>query len=449
MMKFAKLILVLILVFTFYGCATDSKEAAERPSRSHIVIKGGLLIDGTGKAAIPNSVVVIEGGTIKSVGALGQVTIPSRAQIIEAKNKIVLPGLIDMHVHYRDWMDQLFISHGVTTVRDVGSNLNYILQARKRSHIEGVKKPRIYTSGPFLDGSPPLFGMPLYGEPQSYPVTTPEEARSAAYKLINSKVDYFKVQQKMTLPCLKAIMEVANKEKVMVTAHLGVGGFADGNTGEIKASEAILLGVKGLEHGTGIQYLTASKLELEEVSNMIVSRSVFVIPTLFMEEQFSKLHDPEIQKDPMLKQISPEILKGLYSFWETTFGLGKRWTKGHSNRHRAILEKRKEFIRLLIKKGGSGLIVAGTDVTVPYVFPGVSLHREIELLASAGLTPMQAIMAATNNAAALLGHADRLGTLEAGKIADILILSANPLENISNIRSVEMVLRDGRIIWEK
>ena len=96
------------------------REAVKRPSGPSTVIKGGLLIDGTGKAPIPNSVVVIEGGTIKAVGALGQVTIPSRAQIIEAKNKIVLPGLIDMHVHYRDWMDQLFISHGVTTVRDVG-----------------------------------------------------------------------------------------------------------------------------------------------------------------------------------------------------------------------------------------------------------------------------------------------------------------------------------------
>jgi imidazolonepropionase-like amidohydrolase len=354
-----------------------------------------------------------------------------------------------MHAHYAYWMDQLFISHGVTTVRDVGRPLNYMLEARKQSHREGVKKPRIYTSGPFLDGSPPVFGAPLWGEVQTYPVATPEEARSAAYKLINSKVDLFKIQQKMTLPCLKAIMEVANKEKMIVTAHLGIGGFSDNNTGEIKASEAILLGVKGIEHGTGFRYLTASKLELEEFSDMILSHSVFIVPTLFMEEQFSKILDPELQKDPMLKQIPPDILKGLNSFWETTFGVGKWYTKGHSKRHRAVLEKRKEFIRLLTKKGGSGLIVAGTDVTVPYVFPGVSLHREIELLASAGLTPMQAIMAATKNASALLGHADRLGTLEPGKTADVLILSANPLENISNIRFIETVLRDGKIVWER
>jgi imidazolonepropionase-like amidohydrolase len=449
MMKSAKVGLILILVIAFYGCATDSKETVKSSREPSTVIKGGLLIDGTGKAPIPNSVVVIEGSAIKAVGPLGQVMIPSKARIIEANNKVVLPGLIDMHVHYAHWMDQLFISHGVTTVRDVGRPLNYILEARKQSHREGVKKPRIYTSGPFLDGSPPIFGAPLWGEVQTYPVATPEEAKSAAYQLLNSKVDCFKIQQRMTRSCLEAIMEVAKKEKVVVTAHLGVGGFADSNTGEIKASEAILLGVKGIEHGTGFRYLNASKSELKEFSDMIISHSVFIVPTLFMEEQFSKILDPELQKDPVLKQIPPDILKGLNSFWETTFGVGKWYTKGHSDRHRAVLEKRKEFIRLLTKKGGSGLIVAGTDVTVPFVFPGVSLHREIELLTAAGLTPMQAIMAATKNASGLLGHADRLGTLEEGKIADVLILNANPLEDISNLRSVEMVLRDGKIIWER
>ncbi len=162
-----------------------------------------------------------------------------------------------------------------------------------------------------------------------------------------------------------------------------------------------------------------------------------------MEEQFSRLLDPELKRDPMLKQVPPFV----FSFWETTFGVTTWWTERHSNLHRAILKKRKEFVGILIKKGG--LIVAGTDTPVPYVFPGVSLHRELELLVSAGLTPMQGIMAATKNAAHLLGHEDRLGTLEAGKIADLQILSANPLDNISNIRSIEMVFRDGKVIWER
>jgi imidazolonepropionase-like amidohydrolase len=435
MMKFAKIILVLILIFSFYGCATESGEVAKRPGGPYTVIKGGLLIDGTGREPIPNSVVVIEGSTIKAVGVLGQVTIPSGAIIIEAKNKIVLPGLIDMHVHYtRAWMDQLFISHGITTVRDVGSTLDYyILQEREKSRIEGVKKPRIYTSGPIIDGSPPIF------ETVSYPVTTPEEAKSAVYKLINSKVDCIKTQQKITPPLLKAIMEVAKKEKVIVTVHLR----------DTKAKTAILLGIKGLEHISGINFLTAPQSELEEVSDMIISHSVFVVATLILDETCSKLLDPELQKDPLLKKVPPEALKRLFSSWETTFGVGKWWTEDHSNRSRTILGRKKEFIRILIKKGGSGLIVAGSDVTAAYVFPGGSLHRELELLVSAGLTPMQAIMAATKNASELLGHADRLGTLEAGKIADVLILSANPLDNISNTKSIEMVLRDGRMIWKK
>ncbi|OGQ78724.1 MAG: hypothetical protein A3F90_06155 [Deltaproteobacteria bacterium RIFCSPLOWO2_12_FULL_60_19] len=400
---------------------------------AQVVIRGGLLIDGTGREPIPNSVVVIEGGTIKAIGPVGRVVTPTGATIIEANNKIVLPGLIDMHVHYRSWEDHLFISHGVTTVRDVGNSLAEILQERKRSQEEGVAKPRVYTCGPFLDGFPPIFVMQV-----SYPVTTPEEAKAATSKLIRAKVDCLKTQQNITLPLLEAITAVAKKGKLPVTAHLG-----DSRLGNIKASAAIALGIKGLEHISGIDFLTTPQSELEEIADMIVSHSVFVDATLVLDEILSKLLDPELKKDPLLKQVPPKE----FAWWERVYGLNTWWTERHSNRWRTILRKKKEFIRMLIKKGG--VITAGTDTPVPYMYPGVSLHRELELLVSAGLTPMQAIMAATKNAAELLGHADRLGTLEAGKTADLQILSHNPLENISNTKSVEVVLRDGRIVWKK
>jgi imidazolonepropionase-like amidohydrolase len=433
MEKISRIFLIPIFLFILSGCATDSRDVLKTPDRSSTVIKGGLLIDGTGKAPIPSSVIVIQGGKIKAVGALGQVEIPPRAKIIEANNQVVLPGLIDMHVHYKDWEAPLFISHGVTTVRDVGSNLNYILQARKRSLEPGGKKPRIYTCGPMLDGSPPFFGMEV-----SAPAGNPQEAKIAATELINAGVDCLKTQQKITLPLLEAIMEVAKKEKVLVTAHLG-----DSRLGNIKASVAIASGVKGLEHMSGIDFLNASQADLEEISEMIVSHSVFVDATLVLDDTLSRLLDPELQKNPLLKQVPPRE----FLWWERYYGLKSWWTERHSNRYRAILKKKKEFIRMLIKKGA--VITAGTDTPIPYVYPGVSLHQELELLVSAGMTPMQAILAATKNAAELLGHSDQLGTLEAGKIADLQILSANPLENISNVKSVEMVLRDGEIIWKK
>ena len=237
---------------------------------------------------------------------------------------------------------------------------------------------------------------------------------------------------------LKAITEVANKAKMPVTAHLG-----DSRLGNIKAQAAILLGIKGLEHLSGIDFLNTSQSELEEIADMIVSHAVFVDATLVLDDTLSRLLDPELKNDPLLKQVPPRE----FIWWERYYGLNSWWTERHSNRWRAILKKKKAFIGMLVKKGA--VITAGTDTPIPYVYPGVSLHQELELLVSAGLTPMQAIMAATRNAAELLGQADRLGTLEAGKIADVVISSANPLENISNIRSIEKVLRDGRIIWAR
>jgi imidazolonepropionase-like amidohydrolase len=288
MMKFARIILIFLAMFLFSGCATYSKEVTRSPGRSFTVIRGGLLIDGTGKAPIPNSVVVIEAGKIKAVGTVGQVEIPPNAKIIEADNRVVLPGLIDMHVHYKDWEDLLFISHGVTPGRDVGSNLNYILEARKRSLEPGVKETRIYTCGPMLDGSPPFFGIEV-----SAPAANPQQAKAAAAELIKAKVDCFKTQQKMTLPLLEAIMGVAEKEKIPVTAHLG-----DSRLGNIKAQAAIAAGLKGLEHMSGIDFLNASQADLEEISDMIVTHSVFVDATLVLDDTLSRLLDPELKKDP-------------------------------------------------------------------------------------------------------------------------------------------------------
>jgi imidazolonepropionase-like amidohydrolase len=167
-----------------------------------------------------------------------------------------------------------------------------------------------------------------------------------------------------------------------------------------------------------------------------------VAPALVQNEQLSRLLDPSLRQDPLLQHVPP----GRFDWWDTPYGVGK-WTEVHSAQHRHILAQKKALIAELAK--ADGRVVAGSAAPNPYVIPGASLHRELELLVEAGLTPMQALRAATQMAAELLGQEARLGTLAEGKVADLVILDGNPLADIRQIRQVEVVLRDGQIVWKK
>jgi Amidohydrolase family len=155
---------------------------------------------------------------------------PPGAHRIDARGKSVIPGLIDMHVHYQDWMEPLFLRHGVTTVRDVGNNLEMILTRRQWSQKAGAKQPRIFACGPLIDGPHPRWGAWI-----SWAVSTVEEARTVARELLDRGVP--------------------------VTAHLG----------KTTATEAAALSVRALEHASGIDYLTASREELHALAHLLAS----------------------------------------------------------------------------------------------------------------------------------------------------------------------------------
>ena len=179
-------------------------EAGE--TAASLVIVGGTVIDGTGRPPLPDGVIVVRDGKFVSVTSAGTGSVPTAARRIDAVGKWIIPGLIDMHVHYHEWMDEPFLRHGVTTVRDVGANLERILTLRRESRADDSRKPRIFACGPLIDGP-----LPRHGPWISESVATEEEARDVARRLLARGVDCLKVYEQLTPPLVRAVAQEAQR----------------------------------------------------------------------------------------------------------------------------------------------------------------------------------------------------------------------------------------------
>jgi adenylate cyclase len=393
-----------------------------------LVIHAGQVIDGTGHAPLVDTVIVVEGGKITAMGQVGTINTPPGATRFEVPGQTVIPGLIDMSVEsYADWMQPLFLRHGVTTVRDVSSNLDVILIHRRRSQKPGQQRPRLFACGPVIDGP-----NSSWSSWKSRAVATADEARAVARELLDRQVDCLKAFEKLTPPQVQAIVEEAATHGVPVTAQLLA----------TTTAEAVALGVTGLERTFSGAIAAATTQELHALARLLADKSIFVVPAMVNNEQLSRLLDPALRQDPLLQYVPP-ALSGL---WEAPSGR-EPWTEADSARHRHFLSRKKELLKEFAR--ANGRVVAGSATPNPYVLPGAGLQRELELLVEAGVTPMQALRAATQVAAEFLGQEAHLGTLEVGKLADLVILGGNPLDDIRQIRQVEVVLRDGQIVWKK
>ena len=235
-----------------------------------LVVVGGMLIDGTGVAPRPATINVRD-GVIREV-TTGEASIPAGAHQIEVRPAWIIPGLIDMHVHYDAWMDDLFVRHGVTTVRDVGASLNQILDFRRESREPGSPHPRLFACGPLLDGP-----VPRHGAFISHVVTTPENAREVVRALLARQVDCLKVYEQLTPPLVRAIAEEARAAGIPVTAHLR----------DTPATVALEAGVRGLEHALGFP-LCDDRSEAD-VARLVVERGAYLVPTLALHERLSLL----------------------------------------------------------------------------------------------------------------------------------------------------------------
>lgn len=419
-----------------------------------VALVGATLLNGSGGPALKDVAIVVRRGRIESVGARHDFELPRKTREVDVSGRWIIPGLIDAHAHLApaaSWAPSRYLAWGVTTVRDVHGGLGKVVALRKRLNTGVAVGPRVYAAGAMIDGLPATY-------PDAIGVSNEKEARKAVDRLVSADSELIKVYTRIDQPLLRAIMDEARAFNLPVTGHLGM-------TDAVTAAKT---GIASIEHMTGVPEAasrsaaalyaahyrgffpgwTASERSwagldsaaLARVAGQLAEAKVTIIPTLVLHEALRYLNDPAPLRDPNLNDVPEPQRKE----WDIP-GMVSRagWTDSDFAAFQRAGPMQDLFLRLFAAAGGR--IAAGTDAANQLLVPGYSQHREMELLVRAGLSPGEALRAATRNGAVLLG-VDSLGLLAPGKAADLLVLSRDPLADIRNTRTIELVMSRGELI---
>jgi len=445
----------------------------KKPTSSFLAIVHVTVIDLTGALPAPDQTVLIEKEKIVSLGPSQSISIPSGAKVVDGTGKFLMPGLADMHVHVtgagepdgsRKFMLPLLVANGITTVRDMGGYLESLVPLQKEIEEGKLLGPRIVFAGPYLDGDPPAF------QPAAI-VANRDDAEAAVLWLKRRGVDFIKVQSNLSRDAYFAIADAAKQQNIPFVGHV---------PDRVTAWEAADAGQKSIEHLTGVlracssdepglmreQFrpppvhdtpensfsrsyfwrerllLTYSEENAKKIIAKFAEKHTWQTPTLILLKGASDAAFLKVPaQEPRLKYIpaSEQRLWDEYHRANTEHAMPKEPVL-----RSVILEKSEEMVGAM-QKGGVR-ILAGTDSPAYFVFPGSGLHEELALLVKAGLTPMEALQSATRNAAEFLERLDSQGTVAAGKNADLVLLDANPLDDIRNTQKIRAVILRGKLL---
>jgi imidazolonepropionase-like amidohydrolase len=428
---------------------------AQSPSPAALMIEDVTVIDATGAPPQPHRTVVVRDGRIAMIAsALPATNNTVPATHVDGKGKFLIPGLWDMHVHmvFGDWFPRgkevtlpLFIANGITGVRDMGGELEVLQQWRKEIAAGTLIGPRMLISGPMLDGPQPRF-------PSSIAIKTPDDGRRAVDDLKRRGADFIKLQSLIPREAVFAIADEAQKQGIPFVGHV---------PDAVRASEASNAGQKSFEHLIGI-FEGSSPLEDEFLKGpkgpgkflstydparaaklfaLLAKNHTWQCPTLVWERGGNLIDQTDFASDTRAK-YAPAYWKDV-TWKRFTDEIVHEFNTDDLATRKRFVEKELEVVNAMRRAGIPFL--AGTD-TPPgvYVFPGFSLHEELQRFVAAGFTPMEALQTATLNPAKFLGIEGRLGTIEKGKLADMVLIDANPLDDIRNTQKIAAVIVNGR-----
>ncbi len=417
-----------------------------------LAIVGGRLIDGYGGTPLEDSVVLVAGDRILSVGQVGRLQIPSGARVISSEGMTVLPGLIDLHVHYEllghndygEWFPryrdrmrdevmplaaQIMLHAGVTSARDLGSEVDTILQLREAIKSGRIAGPRTFVCGPFLRKSKSRATPEDFND--TWVVQDPEDGRVKVRQLVELGVDVIKTQdENFSVEELRAIYDEAHKLGKRVATHLFT------QPAVRRALRAGIGPLDTLEHiGDGPEPEFAP-----DIVQGIVESEVGLVPTEIAVDGFRQLMlFPELRDDPDFRESLPsDIWQDVRSSYENF--------QRHPLFHDAVYEREGRLKKLRQLKEAGGRFYLGTDSGTRGNPHHMAAWREMVAFVEFGLTPMETILASTFWPARVLGRGSDLGTIAEGKLADIIVVDGDPLRNMADMKHVVHVIQGGKVV---
>lgn len=428
-----------------------------------IVFLHATIVDMNGGPLKRDYALVIKGERIDDIQPAAQFKVPEGAQVVDGRGKFLIPGLWDMHVHIGSNTALLpfYVANGVTGIRSMADSVATVRQIRQQIETAELTGPRILaTAGTIVDGPNPVW-------PGSISAASEAEGVEAVDKVIADGSDFVKVYDMLPRPAYFGVASEAKAKEIAFVGHLPMA---------ISAVEASAAGQKSIEHLIGIplacslretylrqqvldaerkatsvwpalrSYRRADRMSFESYSaekaaalfSTFVKNATWVVPTLTNTRASIYSDDRQFRHDPRLKYMP----KSLINFWrpdDSSHLLSKEEQRSKSKAFRLYLQ----IVQTMHRDGVE--ILAGTDTPNPYSFPGFGLHDELKLLVDAGLTPLEALQAATRDAASFMGQLDSYGTVEKSKMADLVLLDADPLNDIRNIDSIRAVVIRGKL----
>ena len=444
-------LLILLIVWM-----SPARSEAQNPTA--LVILGGTLIDGTGRPPVEDAVIVIEGNRVKAVGKRGELAVPTGSRTIDVKGKTILPGLIDGHCHLLDFVGELYLHLGITTCPDITQNDDeWTMAQRDGTNLGKIRGPRIWSTGTRLVGLPPSWALRTES---GYLIKTPDEARTIVQKKKAAGIEIIKFNEYVSSEAVKAGAEEANRLGLPVTCHCldvflaaeaGFAGvehhWAPGMTSiaDVKKRwEVHELRMTGKINTADVAFYYESE-NFDKIIKAMVEKKVSWSPTIatwfrplsasaerFKEKELSILDNPSAAYLPAV--MREQTLRQYDRYANFPADRLKRTREGYN--------KIADFIVRFAKAGG--IIRAGSDPNNG--LPGLGVHEEMVMFVEAGLTPMQAVQAATINVAKAFRKDTDFGTVEPGKVADLIAVEGDPLKDMWTVQNVKLVVLNGQVV---